>query len=482
MLKPDKIKLLYGFCGLFIALNIALMIHGIYWLAALPAAILIGYLFFFSLDKLLFLLIIITPFTVQYEHAGMGFTVNMPSEPIIAAILMLFVLKLIYEKRYDKDILKHPVTIAIIVYLVWMLITSVTSEIWWVSVKYFISQLWYIVTFYFVFIKLFKQKENIHRFLWYYGIPLSIVIIYITFQHSAYGFERQVGTWIVRPFFNDHTNYSAVISLIAPLFFIFIFNKKYSTLRRYTALLMFLIFATGIIFSYSRASWLGIIAAAIAFLIIYLRINYKFILATTLLVFGILYTFQTDIIISLERDQQDSSGDFREHIQSIYNITTDASNLERINRWRSAIRMFEERPVFGWGPGTYQFVYAPFQRWEDYTVITTHFGDVGNAHSEYIGPLAESGLPGMLSFIAILITVLYTGIKNFYKIRDGNLRWISLGATLGLITYFAHGFLNNFLNTDKASVLFWGLIALIVAIDAFHKESGVMNHLPGEES
>lgn len=77
----------------------------------------------------------------------------------------------------------------------------------------------------------------------------------------------------------------------------------------------------------------------------------------------------------------------------------------------------------------------------------------------------------MLTFIAIVITVLYTGIRNFYMIRDGNLRWISLGATLGLITYFTHGFLNNFLNNDKASILFWGLIALIVAIDVFHKRT-----------
>ncbi len=481
MHKPNKISLLYGFCGLFIALNIALIIQGFYWFTALPVAIIIGYLFFFSLDKLLFLLIIITPFTVKYENAAMGFTVNMPAEPIIAAILMLFFLKLIYEQRYERAILKHPVTIAIAVYLFWMLITSVTSEMKLVSLKYFISQLWYIVTFYFVFIKLFKEKINLHRFLWYYGVPLAIVILIITFQHSVYGFDRQVGTWIVRPFFNDHTNYSAVISLLTPLFFIFIFNRNYSSLQRFFALLIFMAFTTGIIFSYSRASWLGIIVSVAAFILIYFRINYRFIAATALLVFGLFYTFQTDIIIKLERDQQESSGDFREHIQSIYNITTDASNLERINRWKSAIRMFEERPVFGWGPGTYQFVYAPFQRWEDYTPITTHFGDVGNAHSEYIGPLAESGLPGMLTFIAIVITVLYTGIRNFYKIHDGNLRWLSLGATLGLITYFAHGFLNNFLNTDKASVLFWGLIALIVAIDVFHRKAEAAKKLQSKD-
>ena len=60
----------------------------------------------------------------------------------------------------------------------------------------------------------------------------------------------------------------------------------------------------------------------------------------------------------LEKNSQDSSDSFVEHIESMSNVTTDASNLERINRWKSAIRLFQERPHLGWGPGTYQFHYA----------------------------------------------------------------------------------------------------------------------------
>ena len=31
--------------------------------------------------------------------------------------------------------------------------------------------------------------------------------------------------------------------------------------------------------------------------------------------------------------------------------------------------------------------------------------------------------------------------------------------------------MNNYLDTDKASVPFWGFIALIVAIDVYHKKN-----------
>jgi hypothetical protein len=39
---------------------------------------------------------------------------------------------------------------------------------------------------------------------------------------------------------------------------------------------------------------------------------------------------------------------------------------------------------------------------------------------------------------------------------------------LGLVTYFTHGFLNNFLDTDKLSVPVWGFIAILVALDVYH--------------
>ncbi len=463
-------KLFYGVSFAFIALNIFFIANEMFWFMALPAAAFVMMLFFFSLDKLLLALVFITPFTFKYEHDALGFAIDLPTEPIIVAITALFFLKLFYDQSYDRKILKHPVTFILILNLVWMFITTVTSEIPLVSFKAFISRVWFVVPFYFVLIQLFKKPDKIRLFLWLFGSALALVIIYITIVHSTYGFDRKVGTWVVHPFFNDHTNYSAVIALIAPAFIIMAFYKGYSVLRRRLSFLIFFFFITGIIFSYSRASWVSLIAAFGAFWVLVFKINYKLIFVGLVLVVGILFVFQDQIIMNLERNRQESAEDFRAHAQSITNISSDASNLERINRWRAAYRMFQERPLVGWGPGTYQEVYAPFQLAMDQTIITTNFGDLGNAHSEYLGPLAESGLPGMLLFMALALWVIITGIKNIKHAESKEMRWISLGITLGLITYFTHGFLNNFLDTDKASVLFWGFLAILVAIEVYHSQ------------
>ncbi len=106
------------------------------------------------------------------------------------------------------------------------------------------------------------------------------------------------------------------------------------------------------------------------------------------------------------------------------NISTDASNLERINRWKCAMRMFEQKPFLGWGPGTYSFKYAPFQHSEDKTIISTNAGNKGNAHSEYIGPLAESGIIGCLSYILILVVFIYKAIVLYDSTKNKEIKLI----------------------------------------------------------
>lgn len=171
----------------------------------------------------------------------------------------------------------------------------------------------------------------------------------------------------------------------------------------------------------------------------------------------------------LKQNRTESSDDLSEHVKSISNVASDASNLERINRWKSAWRMFKDRPVFGFGPGTYQFQYAPYQDPGEKTIISTNFGTRGTAHSEYLGPLAESGALGFLIRSTLVVYLFYFGFRLYFQLPKGRLRGLSTALFLGLVTYWTHGVLNNFLNRDKAAVPVWSFIAVMVAIDLYHK-------------
>lgn len=455
----------------FILANGICMYHEFYYLNLVPAVLLVLLLALFSLDKLILLVVFLTPLAINLQHLEGGLGLSLPTEPIIFGIMIIFILKQLHQSTFDKTVMSHPITISIIVYLTWIFITSITSEIPIVSLKFLISRLWYILVFYFLGIQLFKEYSNIKKFIWLYVASFIMVIFYTIYSHSLYGFEKAPANYVMSPFYNDHTIYGAMLAMFFPAVLFFTVNKKYSAIIKFMATIVLAIFIVALVLSYTRAAWLSMAVAAVVYVILLLRIKFNVILfiATCLAIAAL--AFQTEIKLSLEKNRQDASKDFDKNIQSISNISTDASNLERLNRWAAAFRMFEERPVFGWGPGTYTFVYAPFQQAQDKTIISTNMGNGGNAHSEYLGPLSESGVLGIVTFVAIVICVLSAGFRLYYTINETEMRRLVLVLLLGFVTYIVHGGINDFLDTDKASVPFWGFIAMLVAIDVYHRKA-----------
>jgi O-antigen ligase len=468
----ERAKLLwvYGASAAFIAANAYLFLHDQYWGLAIPFVLLLLILYIFSLDNILLLITFLTPLAVNLKDAEFGIGISLPSEPLMFGVLLLFLLKLLHEKFYDRKIMKHPVSIAILINLIWIFITCFTSEIPIVSIKFMVARLWFVVPFFFAGILLFTDLKNVKKFQWLYVIPLLAVIFYALYNHSTYGFDKPHSNMVMKPFYNDHTAYGAIIALFLPVFTGFAFSRQFNRSYRLISFIVLAILVTGMIFSYSRAAWVSVAASVAVFLLVYFRIRFYWVVLALFVGVGLFFMFRFQFLDKLEKNKQDSSTDFVEHVQSISNISSDASNLERINRWAAAIRLFKEKPIFGWGPGTYQFVYAPYQRSKEKTIISTNYGDMGNAHSEYIGPMSESGVLGLLTFLGIVVTVIYTGIRVYRRAANKEVRLLSLMIMLGLVSYYVHGVMNNFLDTDKASVPFWAFTAIIVAMDLYHSD------------
>ncbi|MFA5195227.1 MAG: hypothetical protein WC401_05455, partial [Bacteroidales bacterium] len=222
----DKKKLIwvYAISAVFIALNVFLIAKEFYWFLLLPVAIIVLLLFFFSLDKVLYFIAFCTPLAVSIEDFDSRIALSLPTEPLLFGVFLMFILKLLFERKYDFKIIKHPVSIAILINLLWILITSITSEIPLVSFKYLLSRLWFLVPFYFIAIILFKKINNIKLISWAYTIPLVIVIIYSSYQLYLWSFDEKAAHWVMDPFYNDHTAYGAAISLFVPVIFGFLFD------------------------------------------------------------------------------------------------------------------------------------------------------------------------------------------------------------------------------------------------------------------
>ena len=439
-----------------------------YPLAALPLVVGVVALALSRREWLLLGLIATVPLSLnleQLEIGGVG--LYLPTEPLLFGLLLLFLLDRLRGVRLNAGLESHPITRCIQVMFVWLAITTLTSTDPLVSLKFLIARGWFVVGFFFLLAPLLADDRKQERFVLLYLIPLLTVIAYTVVRHAGYGFEKQAGHWVMDPFFKDHTSYGAVLAMFWFPALALLFKPGRTGLGKLGLTVAFGVLTLGLILSFTRAAWVSLAVAAAVGALMMLGVRLRTLVGVGIAGLLGLFLVWDQLLISLERNDQDSSDDLTEHVESISNVSSDASNLERINRWSCALALWQERPVVGWGPGTYQFVYAPFQRSEHRTIISTNNADRGNAHSEYLGPLAEQGVPGTVIVLALLWWASVVGFRVYRALRQKEvwLSWWALSIYLGLLTYFIHGVLNNYLDTDKASAPFWGFLAILVILD-----------------
>lgn len=473
MIKSDKIERVAFYCIVVLFILGALFIwqqHVSFWFFGLPVGLALLWLGIERPKKLLELAVLLLPFSVSMQHffPSMPVDLRVPSEGIIIGFMLLFFMHRVARVPLPRREYAHPITVMLLVYLGWFGLTSLTSSLPVVSIKSFISTLWLVVFGYFIMLAYFKEQAGGIRRIWnlfIWGVVVTVVITMAKHVHIGL-MDRQASYHVPKPFYDDHTLYGAVLALVLPYAVLGIY-RAWSINKRNVmwALLPPVIVFIGLVFSYSRASWLSVAGAAAFGIMLFFRLKGRYFLMMILGVLTLLFVNQSQIKMKMAGNKTESSSDFEEHVSSISNVSTDASNVERINRWYCALQMAKEKPFVGWGPNTYQFQYAPFQIQKYRTIISTNTGDWGGPHSEYLGALAELGIPGFLIFMGLMGTIFFTGIQLVYSLADGSDRWLALAALLSLVGYFIHAFLNRFLDIPTAAIPFWMNVSILVLLD-----------------
>jgi O-antigen ligase len=464
--RTNRWLLLVG--ALFLALSSFFIWKNQLYMLAFPMVLLAIYGAVFNTQFTFLLLFLLTPLSVNIEEYVNGFGLFVPTEPLLFGLMLLLLFQQIKYKVFPDFIWKNAIVWAIGLYLLWVLFTSITSDLPLVSFKFLLARLWFMIPMLFYGSRVFLSEKNIKTFLWFFTIGMTIAMVYTVFMHASYAFGEKESHWVMWPFFKDHTIYGAMTAFLVPLIFGIYFSKKHPPLIQAVLLVLIAINLIALFFSYTRAAWLSIIAALFVWLLIHFKIKFSLILGVVATIGVFVFFSWTSIEQSLSKNKSEhTTEDFGKRLESAANVTTDASNLERINRWSCAIAMFQERPIVGFGPGTYAFEYARFQEPENLTIISTNFGDGGNAHSEYLGPLAEMGFIGLIVVLILISAIFYKGITlyNRWPAEKREMKVLILAMILALVTYFVHGILNNYLDTDKAAIPIWGICACFIALE-----------------
>jgi O-antigen ligase len=445
---------------LLVALTAAVVATETYIFAAVPFAALIVFWALYHLDSLILAVLALTPLSVSLESSDFKLALSLPGELLLACLTFFALIRFLNQGRLPWPILNQTLTQVILLQLAWMAFTILFSEMPLVSFKAVLSRVWFIVPMYFMLGTAMEQPWVRKLIFPFYAFSLGIAAIWTLSVHSQYGFSKETSTWVMFPFYKEHTMYGMALAFVYP-WSIWALWRKQSLVWRFIHLGLFLLLTVALVFSYTRAAWLSLVAAGAVYLVFAWRISARQLLLIALVALSSLWLTQDQWMRIFTKNDTVSSDNFGEHIQSAANISTDASNLERLNRWASALRMWQDRPHVGWGLNTYQFQYAPFQNSSQLTFISTNGGVMGNAHSEYIGPLAELGWPGLVWVVLLIAMIFGTGVGAYRRLAPGTDRSLVLVALLGQVTYWVHGLLNNFLDLDKGAVLVWMSAALI---------------------
>ena len=456
----------------FIVANSILMSQEQNALLLVPLVGLVVAFFVMRFEQALLSIALLTPFAINTTLLG-TMQLSLPSEPMMILLSALFLFRILVDKNYDRAILRHPVSMAVLAQLGWMVVTSLTAVEVVTSLKYTAARMWFVLPFFFAGVQVFRNRKRAWQLFWCYVVSLSVVIAISTYKTLGNFNDLQMLHRVMKPFYNDHTAYGCVIALMMPAAVEYIVSRGLPLWRRLAAIALFGALCVGFGLSYCRAAWISVAAALMVYLLIRMGMKLKWMMLGAVVCVGLFFANQSDILYNMGKNKQDSSRDLAGQLQSISNISTDASNLERLNRWASAFRMFAEKPLYGCGPGNYQFLYASYQRSYQLSTISTDFGDLGNAHSEYIGPLTEQGVPGGALVVAVFALTFATGVRVYRTAANRAEGRMALGFTLSLLTYYIHGVFNNFLDTDKLSVPFWAFTAIVVSLDLYGAKKSV---------
>jgi putative inorganic carbon (HCO3(-)) transporter len=449
------------------------------WSEWVPPIVAVVFVFFVILisgmDALNNLFFISIPLSIELGIPGVG-DLMFPSELIAVIIFCFTAVNMMAYRKIWRTNDYHPASAAFLMLWAALCYATYESNLPIVSIKTLIIFTIYLTTFYLQWFLYPKEATlKIKRAIFCYFIGIAIVCLYTTIKHSASGFDRMMAMRMPPPFFSDHTIYGTCLAFFIPMLYYWIKTTS-STLSRIFYITVMALFSMAIFTTYSRAVWMSLVVVLVVYYLLKIKIPIKK-LTTALVVFLVLVVFFQDSAVEfLSQNRSDSKArkaEVSDQLKSVGNISTDVSNLERINRWKSAISMLKDKPLSGHGPGTYQFNFIVFQKPEDKTPISVnrasdHFsqGLGGTAHSQYLLYAAESGIFALIAFVAAVLYTVKEAFNLYYNSTDEKEKLYIKALLGGYITFVFHSFFNNFLDIDKSASLFFifnaGIILLAI--------------------
>jgi O-antigen ligase len=262
--------------------------------------------------------------------------------------------------------------------------------------------------------------------------------------------EPRLGGWIYGPYVN-HNHYAGLMEMLVPIPLVLSLTRMAHRKERLIAAAAAAVMAGTIFLSGSRGGMLALLVELMVLAIILVRQQKGPRLAVAT---GAFLTIMIALSVWLGG---------AELAKRIFSISTEArSEISGGVRWnidRDAFKMFLQRPVTGWGLGTFPVVYPQFR-----SFYTNFF--VNQAHDDYIQLLVETGLLGfaiMVWFVIALYRQAWRKIGNWTSDVSGA---VALACLLGVTGILIHSAVDFNLQIPANAALFY-VLCTVAASEPF---------------
>ncbi len=313
-----------------------------------------------------------------------------------------------------KDKLKPPLVIAMFLFVFIFVLASFfgadPSFSFWSNFERGEGgfQLLTLFSFFVLTTLLFSSEKDWQNFFIFWLIAAVFVIGYGIFAHlgqSGYkAFAEFMGPKISAQsrFQGSLGNpaYTAPYLLLSVIFAFYLFINSASKIKKGVLLVLMAIFLVFFWLAQTRGTFLGLVAGGFMFFA-YLIFNakkgrWKFwligILAVLLAIGGTLYYFRNTKFV-----EQMPGG-------RLFQISlSDETAQTRLWTWGSAIKGFNERPILGWGPENFSIVFDKYFDIRHFVPNRASETWFDRAHSVYFDYLTETGILGLLSYLAVFV-------------------------------------------------------------------------------
>lgn len=391
-----------------------------------------------------------------------GFAFNFP----FALVVGLVTLVALIFSREPKRIPLNATIVIWLIFVAWMCVTTPMaldpSQSLWELERTVKIQLMVLVT-----LMTITSRERLDALIWvivvslgFYGVKGGVFTILTGGYSTVWG----------PPWSQLAGNNEIALALVMtfPLMrYLHLTTSK--PLVRWGLLFAMLLVAIAVIGSYSRGAFLAI--SVMAFFL-FLKSGKKLLVGSIVVMVAV-----AGISFMPAR--------WTDRMESIKTFEYDASAQGRLNAWRMAINLANDRPVFGGGFDTFRpEVYATYL-----PNLESYYGEGGvqnkvpDAHSIYFEVLAEHGYVGLVLFLLLGIMTLRLARVVRYKTRGHtDLQWARHLATMTQVSVIGYAVGGAFLGLAYLDLYYHLMVIVVLTNQAVDNQLAEPKHAgPADE-